>query len=53
MTATGMPMKSMPAIGIRHYVVPPPHVIYAPPPVYYPPPPPSPGINLILPLHFN
>ncbi len=27
--------------------------VYAPPTVYAPPPPPSPGINLILPLHFN
>ena len=37
----------------RHYVVPPPHYVYAPPPVYVAPPPPSPGINLILPLHFS
>jgi hypothetical protein len=37
----------------HYYVAPPPHYVYAPPPVYYPPPEPSPGINLILPLHFN
>lgn len=30
-----------------------PHVVYAPAPVIYAPPEPSPGINLILPLHFH
>lgn len=33
--------------------VPVPGYVYAPPPVVYAPPPPSPGINLIIPLHFN
>ena len=37
----------------RHYVVPPPHYVYAPPAVYVPPPEPSPGISLILPIHFH
>ena len=30
-----------------------PEVIYAPPPVYYAPPEPSPGINIVIPLHFR
>jgi hypothetical protein len=33
------------------YVAPPAY--YAPPPVVYAPPPPSPGINLVIPLHFR
>ncbi|HEU0117297.1 MAG TPA: hypothetical protein VFR09_01580 [Alphaproteobacteria bacterium] len=33
-----------------HYV---PGYVVAPPPVVYTPPPPSPGLNIILPLHFN
>lgn len=38
----------------RHlYPVPPPAVVYAPPPVVYAPPEPTPGINLVIPLHFH